>query len=70
MRNLESTEIICPYCFAEQDEESAYSLEDGDSAEMTCKDCELDFILKVHRTVRYSSKKINDDDEASHDQAH
>lgn len=48
-------EIVCPYCGYECLDSCEMSANRDD---MTCEDCDRDFIYQRHREITYSTEKI------------
>lgn len=52
-----SYEPKCPHCGVKLEDELFYDLEDGESQEMVCDNCNEEFWVRVTRSVCYDVQK-------------
>jgi hypothetical protein len=52
-----ANEPVCPWCGHVMRDAWELALEDCESAEEECADCERTFVVKVYRFARYSTTK-------------
>jgi uncharacterized Zn-finger protein len=54
--------IVCPFCFNEDEDAWEYNLNDGDTTEISCPNCDQKMSVECSISIDFTTKKIEVED--------